>query len=366
MPKYSLHPWVLVLVLGTVAARADDAPVEDGIRVPRIRLAVVTEGGQAGVAGELTQFTPGAADTNAANTGEAKAVAAAITYLSGQQQDDGSWKIDADRFQDGVSSLCLLALLNGGVDARDDRVQRGLQWLRERQPAGTYDRALQTVVYCRSGAAEDAERISRNVRWLSDAQVAEGQNKGGWSYVLAPGTRADSCTRFAMWAIDTARRANATIPEEVWRSSAEYWLMSQLEDGAWAYTHSTNTGTATMTLAGISCLSMVKDAVADKGLRDRIDRAVERGWQRHAQWHDKPKPTYLRSLGFRYYTFQVLGQAAALSHRNRIGEIDWKPSATQLLLSQQEADTGRWNDSSFGGKQPLIGTSLALLFLTDR
>lgn len=39
---------------------------------------------------------------------------------------------------------------------------------------------------------------------------------------------------------------------------------------------------------------------------------------------------------------------------------------TQLLLSQQEADTGRWSDASFGGKQPLIGTSLAVLFLTEK
>ena len=331
MNRLPMIIWLLVLALNAFPALADDALVE----------------------GEK------ATDLDAA-----KAVQAAVAFLSKQQQGDGSW--NTDRFQDGVSSLCLLALLQGGVDAKDERVQRGLKWLRERQPTGTYDRSLQTVVFSQAGATEDAERIDRNVQWLTEAQVKQGANRGGWSYVLEPGSRADgSCTRFAVWALDAARRTGAKVPADVWRANAEYWLTSQHDDGAWAYTRGTQKGTATMTLAGIACLSMVKDAVADDTLHARIDRAVAQAWQRQAQWHDKPQPAYLTSHGFRYYAFQVLAQAAAHSHRDKIGKLDWKPSATQQLLSQQGADTGRWNDANFGGKQPLIGTSLAVLFLTE-
>ncbi|MGE0605481.1 MAG: hypothetical protein AB7O62_00030 [Pirellulales bacterium] len=294
-------------------------------------------------------------------------VAAAVGYLLNQQQPEGFWKIDAGSYTDGVSALCTLALLNGGVDVQDERMQRALRWLRGQEPSMTYSRVLQTLAYCRAGAAEDAERIRANVMWLADAQAKDGEGQGGWSYGPAAGGRADgSCTRFAIWALDAARRAGVEVPEEVWRLNADYWLKSQLADGGWAYTPSGTSGTVTMTLSGISCLSAINDALADKPLQERTVPTIERAWKRHDAWCTDAQPIYLKANGFRLYTFQLLGQAARGSSRDKIGDAAWRPWATRLLLADQQAESGHWSDASFGGTRPVVGSSLALLFLTEK
>ncbi len=295
------------------------------------------------------------------------AVQAGIAFLFKQQQTNGSWKVDADNYPDGVSALCTLALLNGGVDVQDERAQRALRWLRGQEPKMTYSLALQTLVYCRARAPEDVERIRRNVVWLVEAQARDGDGKGGWSYGQTSGGRADgSCTRFAIWALDAARHADVNIPESVWRLNADYWLASQLEDGAWGYTPMGKHGTVTMTLAGIFCLASTKAAVADNSLHARIDQNVERAWKRHDQWCEDSWPTYLKSNRFRFYALQSLGQAATRTGRVKIGDVDWKPSVTRLLLAEQQAESGRWEESFGGSALPLVGTSLALLFLTEK
>ncbi len=298
---------------------------------------------------------------------DARAVKAAIGYLSQQQQMDGAWKTEANGYQEGVSALCTLALLNGGVDVRDERLKLALHWQRGHEPERTYSLALQTIVYCRTQAPEDKQRIRRNVTWLAAAQAKNGDGKGGWSYVQASGGRGDgSCTRFAIWALDAARRADVKVPESVWRANADYWLDSQLEDGAWAYLPKGGQGTVTMTLAGIACLAAIKDAVADESLHARIDQSVKRAWKRHDQWYAESQPSYLKSHSFRLYAYQSLGQAATRTAHVKIGDAAWRPSATRLLLAEQQADSGSWSGPSFGRSQPVVNTSVAILFLTEK
>jgi hypothetical protein len=157
------------------------------------------------------------------------------------------------------------------------------------------------------------------------------------------------------------------VPEATWRLSAEYWLSSQLADGGWGYTPPTKTGTVTMTLAGIAGLASAKEAVGDEALRTRIDAAIARAWKRHDQYCEGSRPSYLKTAGFRYYAYQSLGHAMLRSSRVKIDDVDLRAAATQLLLPDQQADSGSWpGEPAFGASQPLIGTSLAILYLTDK
>jgi hypothetical protein len=319
------------------------------------------------LSGVTTSPTTAKAEPNLKPNAES-AVKAGVGYLSQQQQMDGSWKVEPAQFKDGVSALCSIALLNGGVTADDDRMKRALQWLRQQNPQGTYSLALQTVAFSQARAPEDVERLKKNVAWLVSAQAKDGGGKGGWSYVAQSAGRADgSCTRFAVWALEAARRADVAVPEATWRATAEYWLSSQLEDGAWGYTTTTKPGTATMTLAGISCLGAINAAVADDTLRARINESIERAWKRHTGYCEGLQPTYLKKVGFPCYAHQSLGQAVRRSSGLKTGDADWMSLSHQILLQDQNREKGSWSgDKAFGEAEPLISTSLALLSLAEK
>src|SRR5262245_10001352 len=75
-------------------------------------------------------------------------------FLQRRQGRDGSWQseFNMDRYQVGVTSLALLALLSTGMTARDLEIQRGLEWLRKQNPDQTYEISLAIQVFA---AAKD-------------------------------------------------------------------------------------------------------------------------------------------------------------------------------------------------------------------
>ena len=115
-----------------------------------------------------------------------QAIESGVSYLQTQQHGDGSWidfAIVAKTYPGGVSALCTLALLNSGVTADDQRIQSALAHLREIKPEWTYVVSLQTMVFARAEPERDRLLISRNVRWLENAQITEGPYTGARTYL---------------------------------------------------------------------------------------------------------------------------------------------------------------------------------------
>lgn len=67
-------------------------------------------------------------------------ISQAVTWLSAQQQEDGTFT-SGEMFRLGITALSTLALLENGVSADDQRIQKALAWLMEYRQAdgGIYD-----------------------------------------------------------------------------------------------------------------------------------------------------------------------------------------------------------------------------------
>ena len=146
-----------------------------------------------------------------------KAIDRGVSFLSGQQHNDGSWP-EMIGYPGGVSALCTLALLNAGVEADGQRIQKPLNYLRTIQPEKTYGVALQTMVLARAEPDRDRELILRNVKWLEGTQIIEGPNKGAWTYPGRGGTNGDqSNSQFALLALHEAERVGVSASDQTWR-----------------------------------------------------------------------------------------------------------------------------------------------------
>ena len=120
-----------------------------------------------------------------------------------------------------VLALCTLALLNSGAQVDDPVVRNALQYLRGLELDKTYTVSLQTMVLAAAEPKKDMLLIGRNVRWLEQHQITEGERKGAWSY---PGHGGDnSNTQFAVLALYDAQRVGAKVNRETWELAADYW-----------------------------------------------------------------------------------------------------------------------------------------------
>jgi formylglycine-generating enzyme required for sulfatase activity len=291
-----------------------------------------------------------------------KAIAEAAKFLETRQRDDGTWRIGvADWQNDGATALCALALLRAGQTPEDEALKRAVNYLVTVEPEHTYTIALQTILFCELDAKKYLAHIRRNVKWLIDSQ-SEGRNaRGGWSYSVRSSRSDGSNTRFAVWALDVAQRDGVDVPNDTWRSVADYWLSLQLEDGSWPYQVGGIPRSPNMTLAGIASLSVARPFVLaenEEG-RQEIDASIQRAWK----WHDEQMPVLdrWRTIHHRFYGLQSLALAGDKTNRGASG--DWYPKMAALLLREQDQAKGSWTGT--GAERPAIATSLAMLALTE-
>src|SRR5262245_10592155 len=117
-----------------------------------------------------------------------------IRFLKQQEAGRGHWEVNtlAAFASGGWSAMAVLALLNAGVKPDDPTVARGLEWLRQLKPGGTYVRGLQTMVFAEAGLERDRALIQENVNWLLQARVYRGGKFAGWGYSLGVGNADNS------------------------------------------------------------------------------------------------------------------------------------------------------------------------------
>ena len=108
-------------------------------------------------------------------------------FLISQQAAGGYWEIGSESDRVGVSSLAVMALLNSGMSPQDERVKRGLNYLRSvsREPGAlgnheTYQVSL--LIMALAAAKEtsvDAVRIAQHAQRIENGQNKAGDGVGG-------------------------------------------------------------------------------------------------------------------------------------------------------------------------------------------
>ncbi len=299
-----------------------------------------------------------------------------IGYLKSQQRLDGSW-VDWGSFPGGVTALCSLALLNAGVEPDEPEMKRALEWLRRQEPQTTYVVSLQTMVFAKVGDPVDGLLIKRNVQWLEDTQIQEGENRGAWAYPRASGDNSNS--QFALLGLHEAERAGAKVDPHTWALAKIYWEGAQKLDGSWGYTRgrsSMNRSTGSMTCAGIASLVIASGkgnrtaatATADGRVQCCGGAKQNERIQRGLDWLGRNfsvtgNPGTRGGTWLLYYLYAVERVGRLTAHRF-IGGHDWYREGAELLVSKQDSISGFWKGVGHGEDDPLVATSFALLFLS--
>ena len=312
---------------------------------------------------------PAAADIDAEQV--RSAIDRAVTYLKREQNPRGFWQ-EYIGYPGGLSALCTLALLNAGVPPEDEHIQAALEALRTIRPSYTYSTALQTMVFCAAEPQNDLALIRRNVLWLEENQVKTGFFAGGWAYPSA-GMADNSNSQFAMLALYEAQRAGIPVQDKTWQLALEYWSKKQNVDGSWGYIAG-HGGTGSMTTAGITSLIIATGAL-NKGDAEVVAGHVKCcGTQRHNDAVENALSWLTRNFGVHgnpgrgnaafvlYYLYGV-ERVGRMTNRRFIGEHDWYREGADMLVRSQDKLEGFWRGGGHAEDNPLVGTSLSLLFL---
>ena len=312
-----------------------------------------------------------------------KSIDRAKAFLLTQQNRDGSWSASGGPHKTGISSLALLALINGGMTAEDPPIQHGLKYLRSlniSEVSSTYEVSLMIMALA---AAKDGERDKTRILTLAhnleNGQITRGNMVGCWDYSVSDGlvrTGGDrSNGQFAVLGLRDAAEAGIVIDRKVWKRAQDHWLISQNSDGGWGYNGRSHS-TGSMTVAGISSMSITArmlhdddDVNADGTPRcctenngeDKVRKSIERGvkWMERnfAVGHNPRAGSWLL-----YYLYGM-ERAGRLSARRFFGDHDWYREGAAYLIAQQSR-VGVWKGVGGSESNPVVGTSFAVLFLS--
>ena len=223
------------------------------------------------------------------------------------------------------------------------------------------------MVFAIAEPAKDRTLVERNSRWLIANQLKTDGVSGAWGYGIARGNADNSNTRFALLGLQAAAHAGVTVEASVWRRSLDYWLASQNPDGSWGYVSGTP-GTGSMTCSGIASLVVcarhfVDDAKLDEAKTQAVSKAL-RWLGQHYSIRNNPNPQGMEMPWLLYY-LDSLEDAARLTNERHLDRHDWYKEASTMLLASQDRDSGAWTGIA-GNGNPLIATSLAMLFLSGK
>ena len=308
-------------------------------------------------------------------------------FLVKEQAQEGSWPAEAN-IRTGVSSLCILALINSGMSPQDPPVRRGLQYLRSRtqeEYGGQYETYQVSLLIMALAAAKeksDAVLIADLAQRLENGQI-RAENPGAWSYTLTNGRQSggdQSNTQFAILGLREAVEAGASVSRQTWELARDYWERNQNTiDGGWGYNVGGQGGIqpsrGSMTVAGVASLSITQqmlksdDGVAADGTPPCCDEAppyvpLERGIGWLARGFSVNQNPGLGGVNNLLYYIYGVERAGRLSGQRFFGDHDWYREGTGMLLAIQNGVDGRFVGTGTHESQPVYSTSLALLFLS--
>lgn len=321
--------------------------------------------------------SPSLAQTAAVTDAE---VEAAITrmqnwILERQNKETGAWPnedmptnepfdemVDHEKARsNGATVMAIYSLIMSGRNPQEPAIARGLRFLRENDPWGTYGISVRTHIWA---ALPDAYRsnLEQDARWLERAQSG-----GLWGYGPVRGQRVDhSTTQYGVLGLWEASKRNVRMPDKVWEDVVAAVLAEQTPDGAWCYGRKdyAQGPTGSMTTAGLTMLYVaIQQLYRDREVPSQIQESLAKG---HA-WLDKnfsadrnPAPQYEGGdRGEIPYYLYGLERVALASGVKTFGGQDWYEAGAASIL-RMENKRGSVGGGAGGA---VANTGFALMFL---
>lgn len=306
-------------------------------------------------------------------------------YLAREQHFEGYWTWAGEDANIGVTSLCVMALLNSGMSPDDPPARKGLQWLRKRTIEDlsgrleTYQTSLLVMALVAAKNKVDFPKIAILAQRIEDGQIKKG-NVGSWPYTLSGGGGTglgggdQSNTQFAILGLREAVEAGHSVSRETWERAKEYWENSQSPEGGWGYQLAGGRppGTGSMTVAGVASMSIIQQmlktdsGVAADGTPPCCDEPEQdKSLQLGLNWLGRnfQVATNPGSGSWNLYYVYGIERAGRLSGQRFFGRHDWYREGTEYLLRVQQVD-GHWTGAGIGETNNVIATSFSLLFLS--
>jgi hypothetical protein len=339
---------------------ADGYAVAVAARDPRLRVEMVTKEG-------------GTTMTEAA-------VARGLRWLANHQSADGSWSIN--RFHEAGqcncsgpgafggkspgTALAMLPFLGAGqthlAGKYQETVSRGLRWMIQNQKEdgdlragsngneGMYTHGQATIVLCEAFAMTGDEELRVPAQKAVDFVLKAQYTDGGWRYTPGPRNQAGdtSVVGWQLMALQSARSANLTVPDEAWGMADLYMDSVSHRDGA-LYSYQARGGpTPVMTAEGLLCRMYLGWTKERPGLVNGVEYLA----QGHLPSNREPNIYYW------YYATQVM------HHYGGPEWEEWNTHMRDILVQSQERgghEAGSWtprgDHAGAGGR--IYMTSLA-------
>jgi hypothetical protein len=339
-----------------------------------------------------------------------------LAWLRGQQKADGTFEPHGD-WLFGTTALAVFTLVSMGVPLDDPGVERGLSWMKDREPDRTYERALgllameraytpaaEVASEWRGGPVEHRRDLPpARQRWCERTAKAlerSAPSPGFWCYpqtnprVLLKHDTSNS--QYAVLGLRAAARLGIEVSEATWLGVLKYYEMLRGPKGPRGFVVLIPEGQAagqdsaaaapvpevagfrystvdlkervrgSMTAAGIASLSIARHELRvakSRRLTPVLDRRVDElilgawAWL-DAEWAIDRHPGSPVN-GWYYYWLYSLERAGILSRVRLVGGKDWYfEGAVQILARQRKS--GAWGQS---GADDIPETCFALLFL---
>ena len=286
-----------------------------------------------------------------------------VEFLMGRQLADGSWDGWSHQYAGGVTPLCLYALLKSIVPPHHPSILRGLENMRARPPAHTYNTAFLLL-------AVASAKQEKDLPWAEElaATLADWQRKSGlWGY---PDAHEDlSNTLIAVMALDAASEMGVAVPGKFWKTILAAAEVSLAPERGFTYTPG-GAASGSMVAAGITITQIARKHLGKRinsRQQKRIDEinAAALDWLAEHWTFNKNPPNRAWSY-FHIWGYERVG---AWLRTETIGEHQWYPEGARALINAQQKAGNRYGfldpnkyDLGRDGTAELR-TCMALLFL---
>lgn len=293
----------------------------------------------------------------------------------------------------GLSSLAVYALLGSGMDPRDEKLHRAINWLLTANINSTYGLGLSSQIVDYIPAKESTDILKRNVLMLLAGMYQPSREtlsqpgtwhkdvgfyhywvgtedivtKATWGKDFNPRTvgrpqpagfdRSNSQYGvLGMWALE---QAGGEVPTLYWQIVDQAWRRAQLRDGGWNYNNEEDRPEATpsMTAAGIATLFISSEYTSQQDWSQCKGGIKDENIERGLAWMDHHIDQAMSSSLYTLYGIERIGTA---SGRKYFGTSDWYKIGMDRLVRSQRPD-GSWAGDGLTGEFP--STAFALVFL---
>jgi hypothetical protein len=312
------------------------------------------------------------------------AVARGLRWLANHQNADGSWGLSdfeqasrcncgghgAIRGKSAGTALAMLPFLGAGqtqqIGKYKEVVSRGLNWMLasqgkdgdlrggSRESGGMYSHGQATIVLCEAFAMTGDERLRVPAQKAVDFIVKAQYRDGGWRYDPGPPQQLGdtSVVGWQLMALQSARAANLTVPEETLEMAQQFLDGVQSDGGARYGYQRSHSPTSTMTAEALLCRMYLGWNKSNPAL----GRGVRWLGESFPPEHDRPNIYYW------YYATQ------SLHHFGGPEWDEWNLRMRDVLVDTQETQghrAGSWaprgEHAGAGGR--IYMTSLAICSL---